>query len=421
MAKKRRKRRNKESYKLIVVAAFLLIILAILIKAPNYEFDHIPKETIRFVCNTEEMTENLSKKVIRDEQGEIYVSIEDVRKIWDKGIYFDAVNSQIVTSTDKKLATMKLDEKIISINSSKVETYAGILLQDGTYYLPIQEFSSVYNIEVRYIAETNTVTVDSLDERYLIANSKKNMGIKWIQDDFSKNVDTVERGNALILDIHQDLNEKWLKVRTTKGKVGYVKKKQISNISTLREELIREKQIEGSVYLFIDEFESAAKAPNRTGEPFDQKINAVAPTILRIQKNDKSNLRSNIGKAGENYVAWAHNQEYKVWPMLTNPSMEETTASVLADYAVREKLINDIVSAVLKYNFDGITIRFESGTNHENFTRFLSELSPRLKEIGKVLVLDKTKMTDYDTEAVKDILDYVITESYADSKMIVLN
>ena len=84
MANRKRKRRNPETYKLIVVAIFFVAILAIFIKAPNYRFDLIPKETIRLVYNTEELTTELEKEMIRDEQGEIYLAMEDVKRIWDE-------------------------------------------------------------------------------------------------------------------------------------------------------------------------------------------------------------------------------------------------------------------------------------------------------------------------------------------------
>jgi len=420
MAIKKKKRKNPDSYKFIVVGLFFLGILLVFWKAPNYKMDLTPKQTVRLVYNTQELTPYLNKPIFLDEQGEMYLSLEDVKAIWDADIYFDTENNQVVTSTDKKLATMKMGEKQLVVNSSKVETYAELQEKDGTLYLPIQEFRDVYNLDIRYVTETNTVTVDNLEERYLVANSRKNMGIKWLKDNISRSVDHVEKGDMLILDIEQDLNEKWIRVRTQKGKVGYVKKKQISNISTVRDNMLAEKQIAGDVYLFVDEFASAAQAPNRAGEPLDQKVNAVAPTMLRIQRNSQSNLRSNIGTAGTRYVTWAHNQGYKVWPMLTNPDMAETTASVLQNYASREKLINDIVSAILKYNFDGITIRFEKVEDTENLTRFMEELAPRMKEIGKVLVFDKTKLGDIPMERIEKKIDYLIQDSYESDKMIKL-
>lgn len=382
--------------------------------------DLTPKQTIRLIYNTEELTAFLNQDIFLDEQGEIYVSLEDVKAIWDADIYFDAENNQIVTTTDKKLATMKVGENQLIVNSSKVETYATIQEKDGVWYLPIQEFRDVYNLDIRYVTETNTITVDNLEERYLVANSKKTMGIKSLKDSISRNVDHVQKGDMLILDIEQDLNEKWIRVRTQKGKVGYVKKNQISNVSTVRDNMLGEKQIAGDVYLFIDEFASAAQAPNRAGEPLDQKVNAVAPTMLRIQRNNQTNLRSNIGTAGTRYVTWAHNKGYKIWPMLTNPDMAETTASVLKNYASREKLINNIVSAIVKYNFDGITIRFEKVEDTENLIHFIEELAPRMREMGKVLVFDTTRIENMPLERIEKKVDYVIKDNYQNSKMILL-
>ena len=174
------------------------------------------------------------------------------------------------------------------------------------------------------------------------------------------------------------------------------------------------------MYLFIDEFASAAQAPNRAGEPLDQKVNAVAPTMLRIQRNNQTNLRSNIGTAGTRYVTWAHNKGYKIWPMLTNPDMAETTASVLKNYASREKLINNIVSAIVKYNFDGITIRFEKVEDTENLIHFIEELAPRMREMGKVLVFDTTRIENMPLERIEKKVDYVIKDNYQNSKMILL-
>ena len=420
MSKKKKKRKNQERYKFMVVGIFFLVILLVFWKAPNYQMDLTPKQTIRLIYNTEELTAFLNQDIFLDEQGEIYVSLEDVKAIWDADIYFDAENNQIVTTTDKKLATMKVGENQLIVNSSKVETYATIQEKDGVWYLPIQEFRDVYNLDIRYVTETNTITVDNLEERYLVANSKKTMGIKSLKDNISCNVDHVQKGDMLILDIEQDLNEKWIRVRTQKGKDGYVKKNQISNVSTVRDNMLGEKQIAGDVYLFIDEFASAAQAPNRAGEPLDQKVNAVAPTMLRIQRNNQTNLRSNIGTAGTRYVTWAHNKGYKIWPMLTNPDMAETTASVLKNYASREKLINNIVSAIVKYNFDGITIRFEKVEDTENLIHFIEELAPRMREMGKVLVFDTTRIENMPLERIEKKVDYVIKDNYQNSKMILL-
>ena len=420
MSKKKKKRKNQERYKFMVVGIFFLVILLVFWKAPNYQMDLTPKQTIRLIYNTEELTAFLNQDIFLDEQGEIYVSLEDVKAIWDADIYFDAENNQIVTTTDKKLATMKVGENQLIVNSSKVETYATIQEKDGVWYLPIQEFRDVYNLDIRYVTETNTITVDNLEERYLVANSKKTMGIKSLKDSISRNVDHVQKGDMLILDIEQDLNEKWIRVRTQKGKVGYVKKNQISNVSTVRDNMLGEKQIAGDVYLFIDEFASAAQAPNRAGEPLDQKVKAVAPTMLRIQRNNQTNLRSNIGTAGTRYVTWAHNKGYKIWPMLTNPDMAETTASVLKNYASREKLINNIVSAIVKYNFDGITIRFEKVEDTENLIHFIEELAPRMREMGKVLVFDTTRIENMPLERIEKKVDYVIKDNYQNSKMILL-
>ena len=93
---------------------------------------------------------------------------------------------------------------------------------------------------------------------------------------------------------------------------------------------------------------------------------------------------------------------------------------MLKNYASREKLINNIVSAIVKYNFDGITIRFEKVEDTENLIHFIEELAPRMREMGKVLVFDTTRIENMPLERIEKKVDYVIKDNYQNSKMILL-
>lgn len=110
-----------------------------------------------------------------------------------------------------------------------------------------------------------------------------------------------------------------------------------------------------------------------------------------MSNESTTKVYTNIGEEGKQYVNWAKENNYKVWPMITNSNMSQTS-KMLGDYKLRESVINQIVDYITEYNLDGINIDFEGmyETDKDNFSRFLIELRPRLNEIGAVLSVDVT-------------------------------
>ena len=81
----------------------------------------------------------------------------------------------------------------------------------------------------------------------------------------------------------------------------------------------------------------------------------------------------NVGKAGKEYIKWAKNNNYKVWAMISNNSMPQTTSEIMRDYRLREKLIDKIVNLAYEYKLDGINIDFENMYEEDKklFSRFI--------------------------------------------------
>ena len=91
------------------------------------------------------------------------------------------------------------------------------------------------------------------------------------------------------------------------------------------------------------------------------------------------------------------------------------------DYKLRQKLIDKIVSLVVKYNLDGINIDFENmyEADKKMFSRFIIELKPRLNEIGAVLSVDVTAPDGgetwsmcYDRHTIGKVADYIVFMAY---------
>ena len=143
--------------------------------------------------------------------------------------------------------------------------YAGILEKDGKIYIPFSELAqNVYNVEIEHKESTDRVVIDSLDRELKKADSKKNIKVKYKAKKFSKTLAKVKQGEKVVV-ISQD--EKWSKIRTENGIVGYVKNKTIANLTYVRENMEETKQINGKVNLVWDYYSEYALSLIHISEP----------------------------------------------------------------------------------------------------------------------------------------------------------
>lgn len=419
MSKEKTKQKNFYIYKIIVTVIFAAVLVFVLKTAPNYIRNDVTGKT-NLVINNNNVTKSLKNDVLV-ENGVVYISTKDIANFFDGHIFYDNKYDQIITSSDTKLATLKIDEKKATINSSQVNLIASAVKKQNEFYLPFSEISkSVYNVETEYVEDTDTVILVSLNRELTYANSSKKNSIKYKPTVLSRTLEKVNKGdNLVIASTTEKVPEGWTKVSTENGKVGYVKTSTLANKKKIRENLNFGKQIEGKVNMVWDYFSQYASAPQRIGKI--QGINVVSPTFFSLQKKGKGNIIANVGSNGTNYINWAHNNGYKVWALVSNDSMKETTSEILNDYKLREDLINNIITIVENYNLDGINIDFENiyESDKDVFSRFIIELAPRLKEQGKVLSVDVTAPDGspdwslcYNRNVIADVADYIVFMGY---------
>ena len=414
-------RKNKEEkqksnilFKIVIIAIFITIVGLITNIAPNYIRNEI-KDKINVIINNNDVTKSM-KYDIYIEDDVIYMSTKDIANFFDEDIYYDNMYNQIITTSDVKVATLKLQEKEMNVNGSKVKIYGMATKKDGNFYLPFSELNDVYNVEVKYIKESNILTIDSLDRKQEKANVSKDIRVKYKPTVFSKTVDKVKKADSVI--VISKLDNGWAKIRTNAGVIGYTK--DITNIYTVREEMKIEKQIKEQVSLVWDYYSEYASAPDRSGANI-KGVNVVSPTMANIIRTGKGKLNINIGESGEQYIKWAHNNNYKVWALVSNNSYKTPTSEILNDYKLREYLISQIVNMAIKYDLDGINIDFEymNESDRDMFSRFIIELAPRLKEYGKVLSVDVTAPDGsaewslcYNRNKIGKVADYIIFMAY---------
>lgn len=421
MAKRLKKESNKTTYKIIVVLIFLIGIIMVLQYSGNYVVDEITDKA-NLIINNGNVTKSLKLDMFIDENETVYISKQDIENFFDPYIYYDEKYNQIITGSNTKIASIVVGSNEMYVNSSKVNISAPIIEKEGEYYIPFSELDDVYNVDTQYIAENNVVVIDSLNRKYSIATSGKDNSVKYKPTGLSKTIDKIEKGEIVTIANREDEESKdgWTRVRTDSGKIGYVKTKDLGTENVIREAFEETKKFEGTVSMVWDYFSESYYAPDRSGTKI-KGVNVVSPAFFSLEKLGKGEVYVNIDEPGKEYVEWAHNNGYEVWPMISNGSMIETTSEIMKDYKLRESLINKIVSYIVQYNLDGINIDFENmyEEDKEYFSRFIIELEPRLNEIGAVLSVDVTAPDGgstwsmcYDRYTIGKVADYIAFMAY---------
>lgn len=398
-----------------MIAIIVVIFVALLIN------DYIildNNKKINLIINNNNITSNLKNDVLI-ENNIIYLSKSDIANFFDKYIYYEENSNQIITTYDKKIAAIGFEKNTITINGSEKNIYAHAIKKDNVEYLPISEMKDVYDIEIQHIEDKKVVTMDSLEKEQKRAIVSDNLPVKSSTSLIAKTMDKIKKGDSVIV---ISSNKGYTKIRTENGKIGYVKSDKLENEYTVREEMIEEKQIEGKINLTWDYYSIYGSAPDRSGTSLDG-VNVVSPAFFYLDEN--GNFKENIGNKGKAYIEWAHNNGYKVWPMVSNAEAANkslsVTSNIMNHYDKRQELIENIVNACVRYKLDGINVDFENMRQEDKdvYSRFIIELTPRLKEIGLVTSVDVTAPDGgetwsmcFDRHVIGNVADYIVFMAY---------
>lgn len=421
MAKRMKEKNERNSSKLIfnifIVLVFLALLGGVFYLSPNYIREDYDGKT-KVLINNNNVTLKMKNDVYIDENNNVFLSLADVRNYFDKYIEYDKENGSIVTTSEINIAKMSTKDNKITINGQEEELNSSAIEKNETIYLPFSEISEkVYDVDLEYIKDTNTIIIDSLDRKQEVANTTKETKLKYKPQTLSGTLEKLD-ANEQVVYIEETNN--WAEVRSKDGTIGYIKKEDLGNVEVAREAKEYIDKVEGKVNLVWDYYSEYAKAPDRTGETMDG-VNVVSPSFFSLERGSNGEIYDNAKDDGAEYIEWAHNNNYQVWAMFSNNSLKDTTSQILNDYEKRETMIENIMDLVEEYNLDGVNVDFENMNESDKdvYSRFLIELAPRLKKIGKTLSVDVTAPDGsetwslcFDRNTIANVADYIVFMAY---------
>lgn len=415
MSRKIEKKRIWHAIRRCSISIFMLCMIILLIKlAPNYEINHLANKT-NLIINNNNITTSLKTDIVI-EDNVVYLSFDDVKNFFDE--YLTIEGSKIITTSNTKTSAIQINGGKIYENGSYTSLDYKIIQKEDKYYLPINKLEKIYNISVNYNEEKDIVTIDSLNRKEVTALASKDLGIKYKPTIYSKTLDKVKRGDNLVIIQDEEQENAWIKVRSSKGVIGYIKKSNIIDEKVIRENLEREK-IQGKVSIAWDYYNQYNSAPTRKG-PI-KGVNVVAPSFFELRSD--GSLAVNVGTSGTNYINWAKENNIEVWPVLSNSMLNniDAVSHILSTFETRANLIDNIINELVKIDVQGIHVDFENmnKADKDNYSRFIIELAPRLREIGMKLsvLLTEPDGSDtwslcYDRNVIGKVADYVVFMGY---------
>lgn len=406
---------------IVVVAAFMVIGSIIEKYTPTNE--RMDLYTYFDVNNDEEIVIILQDEISEDraimQDGNIYISYEMVKKLFNQRFYFDESVSMMVYTTATELYKIPLNSKSYEINSEEAqEEYEILKMIDEQLYLSVDFVERFSDFDYNYYENPNRIDIiykwGDIEYVDIIKEGKirKLGGIK------SPILVDVEPGDKVIFKYEM---EEWTCVQTLDGVMGYIETKNLENRRT--ETLVSD---------FVEpEYSNISKdykinliwhqvtnlvANERMQELMAnaEGVNTISPTWFSVIDNE-GNISS---LASRSYVDAAHRMGLEVWALVDNFSLEISSYEILSKMSSRENLINNLINKTLEYNIDGINIDFETLAFNagDGFIEFIRELSIQCRANGIVLSIDNYVPTastaHYNRKEQGIVADYIIIMGY---------
>ena len=410
---------------IILVLGFILI--SNLIKKYTPTKEHMELSEYYQITEDSQVAITLNNKVLNNHatiiNNHVYLDYKFVHDFLNERFYWDINENILLYTTTSDVISAKADQNSYSIGRNNtdygrpiVKATADSAWIDLEFVKNYSDFTySIYESPSRLVItnEWKDITICTLKGKTEI---REKGGIK------SPILKDVKKGDVLTI---LEVDEKWTKVCSDDGIVGYVRSNKVKNTET--KTLVSEYTPETFNHIKVD------KAINLLWHPvFSLTANKEITTILSTTKGvdvlspswfkPKDNKGNISSFASSDYVKYAHDHDVEVWGMVKNLDLDSPDIDVdyiLTHTSSRQNLVKQLVAQAYQYNLDGINVDFESIKEDkvgDGYIQFLRELSVECEKFG-ILLSTAVQVPIPDNSGFKysqqaDFVDYVCIMAY---------
>ena len=366
------------------------------------------------------LQDQVSDETARLVDGELYLPYSMVRGTLFSRYFLDEENAVILFTTADTTYTFTPDScTVVTDGGETEETEHPVVIRQGeTLYILASHMQEHVNVRVNQYPEEYRVLIDYRWGERPEAEVKKKTAVRASGGIKSLILTKVEAGETVgVLEQY----DKWSRVVTQNGFIGYVRNRSLQEVSQQPFENDFEEPVYASISLGekvslvwhqIDIPEANDYLVQDTAEMTG--VNVISPTWFSLSDNE-GNFTSFASKS---YVKKAHKAGLQVWGLVSNFSEDMSTRVLVSSTAARLNLANNLVNEALKYKLDGINVDLEAITEDSayGYVQFVRELSVLCRKNGLILSVDVPVQFDfnlyYDRTELGRFADYVIVMGY---------
>ena len=347
------------------------------------------------------------------ENGGIYISTDTISKLIDSDIYYDKVATKLIITTSDRLIKFKIDENKMTENFVDKQITTPAKIVNDMSYLDINLVKDVYGVKVEYNEKTNTITIDKKDT--------SGIAVKYnrvnVYEDLSTKSNVIEHlNNTNTVTVYDEsLNHnRWYKIKTDTGVVGYISKNNVDLNNTNKENKNETDNTTQTSNEKITMFWQYGSDLNTLGSKIEG-VDVVSPTWYELS-NKNGEISSKYSSA---YFNQAKQNGYKLWPIVTNGIDDvnytpDVTSAMLNSEQNREAFIKNLLRIAKEDKIDGINIDFEQlyDNDRDVFTQFIKELTSIFRSENITVSVDTYFVRYLDRQNIGRFCDYMILMGY---------
>lgn len=428
MGTNRRRRRKQRRNRMIAVVIIIIAVVFVIgsVAAKKYTPSRDMADLTEYYGFS---SENSMAVIFNNEQDEYngiyennraYINYQTVRDKINRRFFWDDTENLVRYVTPEGVVSATVGTGEYSIGKEKQNEDYDIVKMDGDQvYLALDFIVKYTDLRYEFYEEPNRVVISDQWGEIAYNELKRSAQVRvkgGIKSDILVNADKGTYVTVL------EEGDKWDKVCTMDGYVGYVKKKSIGNVK--KESYLSDFTASEMVHTIKDYkicmawHQVTSQAANNAVEEVlrtTSGINVISPTWFYLNDNEGGIY----SLADQDYVTYCHQNGVEVWALVSNLEDDSVDVpAVLNQTFNRDNLVNQLIAAAIQYDLDGINVDFEALSSEagDGYIQFIRELSLKCANNGIVLSVDNYVPSEYtalyDREEQAAFADYIVLMAY---------
>lgn len=433
--KKRQRKGKKSRWNLPVLGAALLVFVLVvaasvfLIKKYSPSKERMDQNLYYQIEGENELAVIMQNTLLEEKgivlDGRPYVSTDVIGEYLNERFYWDSAENLYIYTTPTEMITAHVGDSKYTVGKQNVDTgYQIVKVEDGTAYVALEYIKNYTAMDYEFMEDPNRVMITSEYGEIPVVEAKKNAQIRYRAGIKSPILTDVKKGDMLyVLDEGESSVEKWTKVCSADGYIGYIRDNKLKEKTTIVTDNAFEEPVYDNIskdytinltWHQVTNQEANAQVFEKIADT--KGLTTISPTWFFI-KDDNGGIQS---LASQSYVDYCHQNGVEVWALVENITYKDQfdITNVLNKTSSRQNLVNQLIAQAIQYGLDGINVDIEAlpGEAGAGFIEFIRELSIMCRRNNIILSVDNyvpmAYNQNYNRKEQGIVADYVIIMGY---------